>query len=134
AWFDELYDHFANPGVWVLYDDAVRCLDRLAGRFRLAVISNFDGRLRRVLEDLGVAQSFEQLFISSEMGCEKPDQEIFRRALKVMDVEPGKCLHAGDDPERDWTGAAAAGIPVFPVQRPEVTLDKLMVPTKSEDY
>jgi putative hydrolase of the HAD superfamily len=125
AWFDELYTHFAKPGVWVLYDDAARCLDRLAGRFRLAVISNFDQRLRRVLEDLGVAASFERFFISSEIGCEKPDPGIFQRALNDMNVEAGRCIHAGDDPERDWAGAAAAGITVFRVLRPSVTLDDL---------
>jgi putative hydrolase of the HAD superfamily len=125
AWFEELYAHFAKPGVWVLYDDARRCLDRLASRFRLAVISNFDRRLRCVLEDLGVASRFERLFISSEIGCEKPHPGIFQQAFDVMDVEAGRCLHVGDDPERDWAGAAAAGIPVFEVRRPGVTLDHL---------
>jgi putative hydrolase of the HAD superfamily len=126
TWFDELYAHFAEPGVWVLYDDALRCLDRLGGRFRLAVISNFDRRLRRVLEDLGVAARFERLFISSEIGSEKPDPGIFRRALDDMKVDAGRCLHVGDDPERDWAGAAAAGIAVFEVSRPSVTLNDLM--------
>lgn len=125
AWFEELYVHFAKPGVWVLYDDAMRCLDRLAGRFRLAVISNFDRRLRLVLEELGVAAKFEQIFISSEIGCEKPHPGIFQQALDVMGVEAGRCLHVGDDPERDWAGAAAAGIAVFQVRRPGVTLDHL---------
>lgn len=125
AWFEELYVHFAKPGVWVLYDDAMRCLDRLAGRFRLAVISNFDRRLRLVLGELGVAAKFEQIFISSEIGCEKPHPGIFQQALDVMGVEPGRCLHVGDDPERDWAGAAAAGIAVFQVRRPGVTLDHL---------
>jgi len=127
AWFEELYAHFAEPGVWVLYDDAMRCLDRLASHFRLAVISNFDRRLRRVLEDLGVAPRFERLFISSEIGCEKPDPGIFQQALHVMDAEAGRCIHVGDDPERDWAGAAAAGITVFEVRRPSVTLDDLTV-------
>ena len=125
AWFEELYAHFAKPGVWLLYDDAMRCLDRLAGRFRLAVISNFDRRLRLILEELGVAARFEQIFISSEIGCEKPHPGIFQQALDVMGVEPGRCLHVGDDPERDWAGAAAAGIAVFQVRRPGVTLDHL---------
>jgi putative hydrolase of the HAD superfamily len=127
AWFDALYAHFAEPGVWVLYEDALRCLDRLAKRYRLAVISNFDKRLRRVLEDLGVAERFERIFISSEIGCEKPDPEIFRRALELMNVDARRCLHVGDDPENDWAGAAAAGIAVFRVTRPEVTLDHLNV-------
>jgi putative hydrolase of the HAD superfamily len=125
AWFAALYAHFSEPGVWVLYDDAVRCLDRLAEGYRLAVISNFDKRLRRVLEDLRIAGRFERIFISSEIGCEKPDPEIFRRVLDVMNVNARSCLHVGDDPENDWAGAAAAGMPVFRVNRPDVTLDHL---------
>jgi putative hydrolase of the HAD superfamily len=125
AWFDELYTHFAQPGIWLLYEDARRCLNRLQGWSRLAVISNFDGRLRRVLDDLGVSAKFESLFISSELGCEKPDRAIFRRALEFMNVEPERCIHAGDDPERDWAGAAAVGLGVFRVKRPSVTLDEL---------
>jgi putative hydrolase of the HAD superfamily len=125
AWFEELYLHFSQPGVWVLYDDVGRCLDRLAKRFRLAVISNFDRRLRRILEDLAVASRFERLFISSEIGCEKPNPAIFQQALDVMEVQADWCLHVGDDPERDWAGAAAAGIAVFELRRPSVTLDDL---------
>jgi hypothetical protein len=40
----------------------------------------------------------------------------------------------GDDPERDWAGAAAAGIAVFRVRRPRVTLDDLMVQPATEAY
>jgi putative hydrolase of the HAD superfamily len=127
VWFEELYWHFAKPGIWGLYEDAARCLDRLAERFRLAVISNFDQRLRVILQELGVGSRFERVFISSEIGYEKPDPGIFWHAMDVMNVKGEDCLHVGDDPERDWAGAAAAGIAVFEVRRPGVTLDDLMV-------
>lgn len=127
AWFEELYWHFAKPGVWFLYDDAKRCLEQLAGRFRLAIISNFDRRLRRILADLGVAASFEQIFLSSEIGCEKPHPRIFQRALEGMNVAARRCVHAGDDPAKDWAGASAAGIAPFRLRRPLVNLDQLTI-------
>jgi putative hydrolase of the HAD superfamily len=127
AWFEDLYAHFAKPGIWVLYGDAKRCLDRLGDQFRLAIISNFDRRLRGILEDLELGSRFEQVFISSELGCEKPDVRIFQRALALMHVEAPRCLHVGDDPELDWAGASAAGIGVFKVRRPDITLDDLAV-------
>ena len=80
----------------------------LAGSTSSAVISNFDGRLRRVLDDLGVSARFEGLFISSELGCESPIAQFFD-TLEFMNAEPARCIHAGDDPERDWAGAVAAG-------------------------
>ncbi len=122
AWFDELYEHFERPGVWELHDDVKPCLETLAGRYRLAVLSNFDRRLRRILTDLGVAGYFEHLFISSEMGCEKPHGEIFLRAARGMQVSPRDCLHVGDDPERDWAGAANAGLSAYYLRRPEAGL------------
>lgn len=125
AWFEEVYERFAQPGIWQLYDDVLPCLERLCSEYRLAVLSNFDGRLRRILADLGIARHFEHLFISSEMGCEKPHPEIFRRALETMNISPPQALHVGDDPHFDQNGGEAAGVATFLVRRPEVTLDQL---------
>lgn len=125
AWFEEVYDRFEQPGIWGLYDDARRCLDRHRGKVRMAVISNFDRRLRRILAHLDVERYFEHLIISSEVGCDKPDQGIYLRGLATMAVKAEQCLHVGDDPEKDWAGAATAGLRVFRLERPLVTLDDL---------
>lgn len=125
AWFTDLYDHFAQPGVWQLYPDVLPTLERLQGRHRLAVISNFDGRLRRILANLEISSYFENLFISSEVGCEKPHQNIFHQALQSMEVSPSRALHVGDDPRFDQQGAEAAGLETFLLKRPEITLESL---------
>ncbi|RRT71413.1 hypothetical protein B296_00008271, partial [Ensete ventricosum] len=49
--------------------------------YELAVVSNFDTRLRKLLKDLNVAHLFDAIIISSEVGFEKPAAEIFRAAL-----------------------------------------------------
>lgn len=116
-YFERLYDHFAEPGVWRLFPDVARVLDRLAGRVRLAVLSNFDGRLRRILGDLGIASRFERMIISSEVGAEKPAAAIFRRALEDLGLDAGEVLHVGDDPRMDWEGARALGMRVFELDR-----------------
>ena len=82
----------------------------LQARFDLAVVSNFDGRLRMILEHLGVSQFFSHVFLSSELGADKPDPEIFRRALRIEQRRPAETLHVGDDPVRDWGGAACGGV------------------------
>ena len=43
AYFAELWNEFAQPGVWALYPETREVLTELRGRFRLGVISNFDG-------------------------------------------------------------------------------------------
>ncbi len=122
AWFVDVYQRFAQPGVWLLYDDVLPCLERLKD-CRLAVISNFDGRLRRILEDLLVASYFEKLFISSEVGCEKPHPDIFRKALAGMQISPEKALLIGDDARFDC--GETVGMRTFLLKRPETSLDDL---------
>jgi putative hydrolase of the HAD superfamily len=123
--FEVAYEHFAEAGVWKLYPEVPEVLDKLRPHFELAVISNFDGRLRLILRNLGISKYFAHVFISSELGADKPDPEIFRRALKVMHLEADEVLHVGDDPERDWKAAKAAGLSVFRLDRPRDSLRDL---------
>lgn len=123
--FEIAYEHFAESGVWELYPEVPGVLEQLRSRFQLAVISNFDGRLRFILEHLGISTFFAHIFISSEIGADKPDPEIFRRALKLIDLKPNEVLHVGDDPERDWEAASAAGLSVVRLNRPKNSLRDL---------
>ena len=123
--FEIAYEHFAEAGVWELYPEVPGILEELWRRFELAVVSNFDGRLRFILEHLGVSKYFAHVFVSSELGADKPDPEIYRRALRVMKLSPNEVLHVGDDPERDWEGATAAGLSIFRLDRPKNSLRDL---------
>jgi len=124
--FEVAYEHFAEPGVWELYPEVLGVLEQLRPRFQLAVISNFDGRLRFILQHLGISNYFSYIFISSELGADKPDPEIFRRALKIMHLNADEVLHVGDDPERDWKAAAAAGLLAFRLDRLRNSLRDLL--------
>jgi putative hydrolase of the HAD superfamily len=124
--FEIAYEHFAEAGVWKLYPEVLDVLEQLRERFHLAVISNFDGRLRFILQNLGISKYFAHVFISSELGADKPDPEIFRRALKEMHLDVDEVLHAGDDPERDWKAAKEAGLLVFQLNRPKNSLRDLL--------
>jgi putative hydrolase of the HAD superfamily len=131
AFFEVAYSHFAEAGVWELYPDVLGVLETLRPRFDLAVLSNFDGRLRMILEHLGVSRFFSHVFLSSELGADKPDPEIFRRALQLSGVGPNEILHVGDDPVRDWQGAEAAGLSVFRLDRPRNSLRDLLAMVES---
>jgi putative hydrolase of the HAD superfamily len=124
--FEIAYEHFAEPDVWELYPEVHGVLEELRPRFRLAVISNFDGRLRFILQHLGISKFFAKVFVSSEVGADKPDPEIYRRAVKLMHLEPSQVVHVGDDPARDWEAATAAGLSVFKLDRPKNSLRDLL--------
>jgi putative hydrolase of the HAD superfamily len=126
TFFEAAYGHFAEAGVWELYPEVREVLEALVPQFELAVVSNFDGRLRFILQHLTISRYFRHVFLSSELGADKPDPFIYRRALEVSGFEPGEVMHVGDDPERDWAAARAAGLEVFRLERPRNSLRDLL--------
>jgi putative hydrolase of the HAD superfamily len=124
--FEVAYEHFAEAGVWEVYPEVPEVIEQLRPHVELAVISNFDGRLRLILQHLGISKYFTHVFISSELGADKPDSEIFRRAVTIMHLDADEVLHVGDDPERDWKAAGAAGLCVFRLERPRNSLRDLL--------
>ncbi len=126
TFFEAAYGHFAEAGVWELYPEVRDVLEALRPHYELAVVSNFDGRLRMIFEHLAITKYFRHVFLSSELGADKPDPLIYERALEISGFAPGEVLHAGDDPERDWAAAEAAGLEVFRLNRSENTLRDLL--------
>jgi putative hydrolase of the HAD superfamily len=117
-YFDELFAYFAQPQTWTTYPEAAETLSALSERgIILSVISNFDSRLIDVLEGLGLAHWFEDIFISSRVGYAKPDRKIFHTALKRHNLKPGDALHVGDSEENDLRGATEAGLTGVLVER-----------------
>jgi putative hydrolase of the HAD superfamily len=113
TFFEAAYRHFAEAGVWELYPDVEDVLETLARRFELAVVSNFDGRLRLIFNHLSISKYFRHIFLSSELGADKPDPLIYQRALELSGFRSEEVLHVGDDPKRDWAAASQAGLAVL---------------------
>ena len=112
--FDAVYQEFTLPGVWRLEAGALELLHDLRRvGFRLGIISNFDLRLRQILQHVGVLDLFEQIVVSSQVGAEKPSPRIFEEALRRFAVEPAELLHVGDEEKADGDGARALGIQAF---------------------
>jgi putative hydrolase of the HAD superfamily len=124
--FEIAYEHFAEAGVWELYPEVPAVLEKLHSQFHLAVVSNFDGRLRFILQHLGISKYFVHVFISSELGADKPDPEIYRRGIKLMNLKPNEVLHVGDDPKGDWEAASATGLSIFQLNRKRNSLRDLL--------
>lgn len=108
---EELFEAFADPGLWRVYPEATEVLAGLRRRgLRLAAVSNWDSRLPSLLAGLGLDCHFDSVLVSALEGVEKPSPVIFRRAVERLGVEPGECLHVGDSPLDDYRGAESAGI------------------------
>jgi putative hydrolase of the HAD superfamily len=137
--FERLSRHFRDPASWAVYPDVEVTLDTLSRRgFTLAVVSNWDSHLPRLLDALGLARRFATLAVSAIEETGKPGSEIFHRACGRAGVAPSEALHVGDSLAEDYEGARAAGLAALLLDRqdhhPEVvdrirSLDELLGPS-----
>jgi len=108
--FEEMFQTFAQPERWKLMPGAVFAVNRLHSQnIRTAVLSNADSRFHQVLDGLGIGNLMEKIFISSEIGKEKPDPAVFRHVESVLSLESHQLLHIGDSLLHDVYGASNAG-------------------------
>jgi HAD superfamily hydrolase (TIGR01549 family) len=83
---------------------------RIKQKFRIAVISNADGKIEQVLSRCGIADCFESITDSGIVGIEKPRREIFESALRSMNASADESLYVGDVYSVDYVGARDAGM------------------------
>lgn len=118
--FAAVYERFAEPDAWQVFEDVLPALETLARLgVRLGVISNWDERLEPLLERLGLRRHFEIVVVSCHAGFTKPAAEIFRRAAEQLALAPGLILHVGDSRAEDVEGARFAGLHARLIRRDE---------------
>lgn len=111
AYFDDVFEEFGRAHRYRFFADVEPVLGSLEKMgCRLGIISNWDTRLRRVLEEMDVARRFKVIVISGEVGCEKPDPAIYSIAREMAGARPhDPLLQIGDSRRDDVLGAQAAG-------------------------
>ena len=117
ACFDALWRHFGSGAAWRPRTGAPQALARLrdAG-LATAVVSNFDGRLRAVLADLGLAPLLDLVVLASDARAAKPDPALLRAALARLGCAPAEAALVGDDPARDLLPARGLGLAAVDVR------------------
>ena len=120
--FEELYERFAHPHVWRVYDDVFPALEALSDRgIELGIISNWDERLRPLLERLKLDRYFRVMIISQEIGFCKPSPVIFEEAVRKFTCPAASILHVGDGALDDFDGARQAGFQSVLLDRRQVS-------------
>jgi putative hydrolase of the HAD superfamily len=111
ACFQELFAHFARSDAWRCTPGTSEVLETLASRgHALGLASNFDSRLRGVVEGLPALRQVRHLVISSEIGWRKPAGDFFAEIGQQVSLPSGEILYVGDDLANDYEGAQAAGL------------------------
>ena len=137
ACFETLFAHYGEAAAWRVFPDVPATLGTLRARgHRLAVVSNFDGRLPGLLAGLGLAPCFDAVVYSTAVGTAKPGGAIFHRATALLGVPAPASIHVGNDPDTDVAGARAAAMDAVLIARtgswPEVPSGVRVIATLGE--
>jgi putative hydrolase of the HAD superfamily len=120
--FEDLYERFVGAGAWSLAPGAREALSYLhSAGLKLGVVSNWDSRLRRTLQGLGILAHFDFVVASHEVGYEKPHPAMFQRALEFAGEPPASALHVGDSLDADILPARALGMRALWVGRAQLS-------------
>lgn len=78
---------------------------------KLGLISNGKRQFQREnLNALGIADYFDTILISEEVGLRKPDPQIFQMGLDNLSISAEESIFVGDHPENDIMAARDAGM------------------------
>lgn len=97
---------FAGEGV---ADEMRAVVERLHGRYQLAILSNAADTLENTLQRLDIDRYFDPIINSHRIGAAKPDEEAFAITLEQLGVQPNE-VYFIDDREVNTTTAEAMGI------------------------
>lgn len=108
----QLQAYHAERNLWETVPDGVpAALEALrALGLKLVVVSNANGKLRLLLDRLGLAARVDLMLDSYEEGVEKPDPRLFEIAMERSGAVAGSTMHVGDLYHVDVEGARGAGL------------------------
>lgn len=95
----------------IVFPDVEGNLANLKRVYQLALVTNGAPDLQREkIRGANLAQYFDTILISGEVGVGKPDCRIFRMALDALAASPSETVMVGDSLTRDILGAQQAGL------------------------
>jgi HAD superfamily hydrolase (TIGR01509 family) len=117
--------------------EAEATLKALKGKYRLGMVSNFaiPECVLKLLKEGGIDELFDVIVISGAVNRRKPHEEIFKSALKLMNLKATEAVFVGDTIDADIEGAKAVGMKAVYIERrvqnaskkylPDVTIKRL---------
>lgn len=122
--FDELFEHYSVGSAWKLFPETEAVLTSLKSKgCGLVITSNFDSRIHRVIEELGIAHHFDMILTSSMVRARKPSPLVLEMMMSESGAELADCCLAGDSLSADKGAAEAAGILFYHIDRPHSDLN-----------
>lgn len=98
---------------------AIPVLTALKGKYKLGIISNFaiPEAVWKLLDKLDIRSYFDTIIISGEINRRKPSEEVFQKALLMLNLQPSEAVFVGDTLNVDVKGAQQAGMKAILINR-----------------
>ena len=123
GFFDQIFAFYASRVAWRTIPESLAGLQaaRRAGLLT-GIISNFDHRLRPLLEEMKISELIDIVVHPYSCGFSKPDPPIFHSALRALGVDARESVFVGNDPVRDLIPARSLGMHVLDVNQQDLSL------------
>lgn len=109
----------ASVPLWEPFSDTVACLQALARRYKLGIISNIDDDLFAGTQGkLGV--KFDLIVTAEQVQSYKPSLRNFQEALRRSGLSKDEVVHAGQSVYHDIVPASFLGLKNVWVNRPSI--------------
>ena len=124
------YEHNLGIGHWFL-PGAEEAVERLSKKYKLYLASNGTASVQKGrMTSANLYRFFEKVFVSQEIGANKPAPEYFKRCFaQIPGFEKSKAIIVGDSLTSDILGGQNAGIatcwvnPHHKPGRPDIRVD-----------
>ena len=112
--------HSTEGAYWKVKPTAKPVLQKLrAQKFKLGVLSNapYHQGITFILDTSGIAQYFDYIASSAQIGLCKPDPRTFEFVLKKLQSVPEETIMVGDDLKNDIYGAQQLGMKAIHIKK-----------------
>jgi putative hydrolase of the HAD superfamily len=94
-----------------LLEGTIDLLDYLRDKYTLHIVTNGFPEVQHIkMANTGLRPYFQELFISEEIGYNKPDKKIFEHIFGKLNTTAADCIMIGDSWEADIIGAMNVGM------------------------
>lgn len=122
------------PGYLKPPGEVISILAALKKKYRLLLATNGASETQRMkIGRSGLEEVFdkEDIYVSGEVGYDKPDKRYYQRILDDVKHPPQELMMVGDDPLNDIHGAALCGIQTCWVAHGRTYPQELIAPAKT---
>jgi len=111
-----------------LIEGTMEVLDYLFNKYHLHIITNGFKEVQHIkIDNCNLKKYFKNIFISEEIGFNKPDKRIFEYAINYISAKNSEVIMIGDDWEADIVGAKKSEISAIYFNRNQNILKNALV-------